>query len=218
MRKEVIMEKKNSNSGTPKMIFSSYGFRSPIMRAKFEKVIPQDDMLCEKICLIIPYAGFNHERTVKAELNGLSEFGFQANHVIALDLNYDGVLSNQYFDYIYVPGGDPFKLLNDIKKQDLLDDIRDRVLKQNTIYIGVSAGVYIASSNIEYVKQLEDDNYLHNAYGALGLLPFSILCHSDHYSFKQIKSCKDLSVNPIITLQDDQMILYKDGDWEYVEE
>ena len=50
-----------------KMIFSSFGFNSPILSEKFAKVIPQDESLQEKTCFVIPYAGFNTDKTFERE-------------------------------------------------------------------------------------------------------------------------------------------------------
>ena len=168
------------SSRPTEMIFSSFGFRSPIISEKYANVIPQDKSIKEKTCLIIPFAGFNFERTAELEKEGLVNFGFAPDNVIAFS---DDVLSAPMFifDYIYVPGGDPFKLLSEIKKRSLRSEIRHRVLTYKTAYIGVSSGAYVASNNIEYVKQLEDDNWGENDYEALGLVPNPIICHKDHY-------------------------------------
>lgn len=52
-----------------RLLLSSYGFNSPIMRDKFAKVLLQDESLCKKTCMVIPYAGFDVEKP----LNGKNE-------------------------------------------------------------------------------------------------------------------------------------------------
>ena len=198
------------------MIFSSFGFRSPIMREKFAKIIPQNRTLKDKTCLIIPFAGFDIEKTFELEKQGLVDFGFNEKKILSV---HDHSFTTCFFvpDYIYVPGGDPFKLLSEIKKRTLRSEIRHRVLTYKTVYIGVSAGAYVASPNIEYVKQLEDDNYGENEYNALGLVTSLIICHADHYSFSQIQYCEEISQTKPILVKDDQVVYFKNDKWSYVE-
>ena len=200
-------------SRSVKMMFSSYGFRSPVMREKYAKVIKQDETLKKKSCMIIPFAGFNVERTFDLEKDGLIEFGFDPSMITVLGKEH---IPLYVPDYIYVPGGDPFKLLSKIKEYILKSEIRLRVLTYKTVYIGVSAGAYVACPDIEYVKQLEDDNVMHEDYSALGLIQNSIVCHSDHYSYAQIKSCERVSGVEVITIHDDQLVYFQNGKIEYV--
>ena len=205
----------NVNCSHPvKMLFSSFGFRSPVMREKYAKVIKQDETLQKKSCLIIPFAGFNVERTFDAEKDGLIEFGFDSSMISVLDKDHMPFYAP---DYIYVPGGDPFKLLSSIREYALKSEVRLRVLTNKTFYIGVSAGAYVACHDIEYVKQLEDDNVLQEDYSALGLIKKCIVCHSDHYSYSQIKSCESVSGIEAITIRDDQLVYYQEGKWDYLD-
>lgn len=196
-----------------KMMFSSYGFRSPIIREKYAKVIKQDETLKKKSCMIIPFAGFNTEKTYESEKGGLIEFGFDPSMISLLDKDH---IPFYVPDYIYVPGGDPFKLLSNINEYVLRSEVRLRVLTYKSVYIGVSAGAYVACPDIEYVKHLEDDNVIHEDYSALGLVQNSIVCHSDHYSYSQIKSCENVSGKEVISIRDDQLVCYRNGKIEYV--
>ena len=147
-----------NNKSQVEMMFSSLGFRSQIMREKFSKIIPQGRALKEKNCLIIPYAGFNTERTIELEKCGLIEFGFDKEKIISA-------------------------------KDDML----------------------------EYVKQLEDDDYEENEYRALGLVSKPIICHSDHYTHSQIKSCEIIAMAKSILIRDDQLVHLKSDNWHYIE-
>ena len=80
----------------------------------------------------------------------------------------------------------------------------------------MSAGAYVACPDIEYMKQLEDDNVIHEDYSALGLVQNSIVCHSDHYSYSQIKSSENISGKEVISIRDDQLVCYRNGRIEYV--
>jgi len=121
-------------------------------------------------------------------------------------------------DYIYVTGGDPFKLLTTVRELGINSSIVDCVTNKNSVYIGVSAGADIASDNIEYVTLLEDNNYINtNDFKALGLISKTPLCHCDRRSPSLIKKCEEISTNPVVTIRDDELLVYKDGVFKYIE-
>lgn len=200
-----------------KLLFSSFGFNSPVLREKFAKVIPQDESLQEKTCLVIPYAGFDAEKTFEREKQGLVEFGFNPDKIGIIGEHCD--VSFQCPDYIYVPGGDPFKLLRAIRENGSLQDIIEYVCDKGTMYIGVSAGADIATENIKYVTQLEDNNVIDDKqFGALGLITESVLCHYDHYSYSTLKACIEVGGRAVVTINDDQLVIFENGKWSYVGE
>ena len=200
-----------------RLLLSSYGFNTPIMREKYAKVIPQGDDLYEKKCLIVPYAGFDVEKTFQREQQGLVEFGFNPDKIGIIGEHGD--VSFQLPDYIYVPGGDPFKLLRSIRENGVVQDIVEYVCDKGAVYIGVSAGADIATENIEYVTQLEDNNVIdEKQFEALGLITESVLCHYDHYSYSTLKACREISGRSIVTINDDQLLMFEDGKWRYIGE
>lgn len=197
-----------------KMFFSSYGFTSPLVRRKFALVIPNGELLTGKTCVIIPYAGYDCEKTVEIERQGLIEFGFTPESIYAVD----EILNLELFspDYIYVPGGDPFKLL--AQSRHLTSRIREWIMLGKALFIGVSAGAYFSTNNIEYITQVEDNNWLKDDFNALGLISENILCHYDHYSYSILKVCEEVGGRPIMTINDTQLLMYEDGDWKYIGE
>lgn len=209
---------KNRKATRPfKLIFTSFGFNSPVLKEKFAKVIPRDESLQEKTCLVVPYAGFDAEKTFEREKQGLVDFGFNPEKIELVRNSFD--IAFRFPDYIYVPGGDPFKLLNAIRENEILHDIAECVRDKRAVYIGVSAGADIATESIEYVMQLEDNNVIKDKrFGALGLITESILCHYDHYSYSTLKACEEVSGRSVITIKDDQLLMFEDGKWSYVGE
>lgn len=200
-----------------RLLLSSYGFNIHIMREKYAKVIPQGDELCEKTCLIVPYAGFDVEKTFQREKQGLVEFGFNPDKIGIIGERFD--VSFQLPDYIYVPGGDPFKLLRSIRENGVVQNIVEYVCDKGAVYIGVSAGADIATENIEYVTQLEDNNVIdEKQFGALGLITESVLCHYDHYSYSTLKACREVGKRAVVTINDDQLVMFENGKWSYVGE
>ena len=198
-----------------KMIFSSFGFNKPIPAEKFALVIEKAG-LEKKSCCVIPYAGFNVEKTYAREKAGLVYFGFSPDRIFMLEKKEQ--ILETVPDYIYVPGGDPFKLLNHINSLGLREAIQYCVQSCGTTYIGVSAGADLATEDIEYVLELEDNNHEQKNFSALNLLPEIILCHADHYLYATLRACREVSGKEVLTIRDDQVIFYENGAWRYLGE
>lgn len=110
------------------MLFSSYGFCSPITREKFALAIPRNESLKRKSCVIIPYAGYITEKTAEREKQGLVEFGFNFDNIYVSDDS--GISGCEFPDYTYVVGGNPFKLLDIVRKNSLIEKIRNSVIEK----------------------------------------------------------------------------------------
>lgn len=200
-----------------KLVLSSYGFNSPIIAEKYTQIIPPSAELEDKVCFVIPHAGYDLNKTFEREKNGLVKFGFNPENIYLIRSRRD--MTSCMPDYIYVPGGDPFKLLSSIKYMGIMSDISDYVKNKGTTYIGVSAGASIVTSNIEYVRQLEDNNVISDGdFEALALIKECILCHYDHYSFATFKKCQEVNGNPVVTINDNQLLLFNEEKWKYIGE
>ena len=194
-----------------RMLFSSFGFESPILCKKFENVIPCDELLKNKTCWILPYAGYDSDRLFEKEKMCLVNYGFFDDKIIYIKDKSDAL---SIPDYIYVPGGDPYKLIKRLREINIISNIVDNVRNNGTVYIGVSAGADIAAKSIEYVLQLEDNNEITDGnYNALGLINESIVCHYDQRSMMTLKACRDVCKNEIMTINNDQLLMYTDGNW-----
>lgn len=201
--------------GKAKLIFSSFGLNKPIPAEKIAQVIDRKE-LNDKTCFVIPYAGFHVMKTYEREKTGLVNFGFSPENIFMLERE-EQILGNAP-DYLYVPGGDPFKLLNHVNSLGLRNVIQYSVLYRGTVYIGVSAGADLATEDIEYVLELEENNHASKSFAALNLLPEAILCHADHYPYVTLSDCREITGKTVLTIRDDQVILYENGTWQYVGE
>ena len=104
--------------------------------------------------------------------------GFSEDKVFAFDERKPEAIPDIFFDYIYVPGGNTFVLLHNVKKFGL-----DKLIKENyargCVYIGASAGAYIACPDIENVSLFDTDSKHEADHTALGLTDKYVLCHYD---------------------------------------
>ena len=166
------------------IILSSFGLDAPMIQKKYREHIHT----CDRTILMIPFAALN-DSTVLYEKKALMHFGFDEQKIMICSCNNIDKIKNIEFDYIYVPGGDTYKLLFEIKKYDILNYLQ-RLINKGATYIGVSAGAYICCEDIKYLEALEDNNYINDDFSALGLLRENIVCHSDQYGYETIAKCK----------------------------
>ena len=116
------------------------------------------------------------------------------------------------YDVIYVQGGDPFYLLEQVKLSGFDKVVKDLV-KQGTIYIGVSAGSYIACPTIEMAlwKKPRRPRYgLSKKETAMDLVPFLINANYQPSQGSAIKKGSLTANYPVRILTDKQALLVRD--------
>jgi len=117
------------------------------------------------------------------------------------------------FDVVYMQGGNTFYLLKTIRESGF-DKVIKELLPKGLIYIGASAGAYVACPTIEMAGYRHQDKYDH--YGVtdltgLNLVPFLITVHYSPEYAEILENRVAQSKYPVRTLTDDQAILIKDG-------
>lgn len=160
------------------LILSSSRLGASWMRNKFEKVLGGD--LSDKKLLIIPCASANEEKTGAQAIEDALSFGFKREHVFLFSVRSFQIFGRIYrepkYDYIYVTGGNTFKLLHDLKSCGY-----DKVLRKNIIegatYIGSSAGAYLVSKDVSHIQQYDENNYGIDNFLGLGILGARLICH-----------------------------------------
>lgn len=118
-------------------------------------------------------------------------------------------------DVIFVPGGNAFYLLQQLKKKEVFQDLIS--FAKNKIYIGVSAGACIACPNIEYLEKFDNKDEAVDlvSYDAMNLINGYIL---PHYNAKEKYSkLIDEVVNEhkevnYLVLTNEQAIIVEDKD------
>ena len=187
------------------LILSSYGFGSTCMRQKIGDTVK--DM--NGRMLIIPFASWFGVETGKKEKTGAVLQGFGKERIDIFDEASPDRYLNSSYDYICVSGGNTFRLLSRIKKYHLDTFIKEQVAN-GAVYMGFSAGAYLACPDIEYVKLLEDNNDISNGdFSALALTDKYVLCHNDYRGTPYIIKIREFIGKPIelITLNNDQMVV-----------
>lgn len=121
------------------------------------------------------------------------------------------VLKNK--DVIYVQGGSPYYLLKHVKDSGF-DRVVKGLINKGVLYIGASAGSYIACPTIEQALWKKPNR---NKYGlagngpAMNLVPFLIVAHYEPKFKKDVEAGIAKTQYPVRVLTDNQAILVKNG-------
>lgn len=121
-------------------------------------------------------------------------------------------------NYLYIGGGNTFYLLQELKRKNLIDFIKNRV-NSGMVYIGESAGAIITSKDIEYSDLMDDVTVAKDLkeYSGLNLIDFYMLPHLNEFPFEEsskqiVEKYKD-KLN-IIAINNSQAIIVKDDKFE----
>jgi len=114
-------------------------------------------------------------------------------------------------DVILVNGGNTFYLLKYVRESGF-DKIIKKLINIGKVYIGVSAGSYLACPSIEqtYWKRRHENPGITDLTG-LNLVPFLIVAHFSEYFRKIIEESVRTTSYQTVGLYDTQAILIKDN-------
>lgn len=193
------------------IVFSSYGFRTPVLQTKLRGRIDP----AGKSVLLIPFAGVNEAGAAARETEGLCAFGFDRQRIIVAEEGMD----ISFADVIYVPGGRTFRLLRRLRECGLCEAVRKAVLSGAT-YIGVSAGAAAATRDMEYVTMFEDnDEIVGGGFSALAITDKTVIPHADSFSREHIAECRMLYCpdrDKYITVNNDEAVMLTENGFVYL--
>lgn len=121
-------------------------------------------------------------------------------------------------DVIWVNGGNTFYLLDQVRKSGF-DQIIEQLLDEGKIYVGVSAGSYIACPNIESAKwkRVSDPDVIGlKDLTALNLVNFLVVTHYEGKYRQDVEKGSKTTKLPVVALNDKQAIAIKGDDLELV--
>ncbi|HLN19170.1 MAG TPA: Type 1 glutamine amidotransferase-like domain-containing protein, partial [Patescibacteria group bacterium] len=129
----------------------------------------------------IPTAEFPEKNKDFVEIikNDLATIGFEIKDIYLENESADSLYKElSEFDIIFVSGGNTFYLLDQIRKSGF-DKIIEKLLDEGKLYVGISAGSYIACPTIEVATWKNDDSNVVKIKDLTGLnlVPFLLKAH-----------------------------------------
>lgn len=142
--------------------------------------------------------------------------GCEIVNIINVDLrtqspkSFSLILDNA--DILIIDGGNTFYLLDWIKKNQLDKVIVDH-LKKGLIYLGISAGSYVACPTIEMAAWGHQDRNRCDLkdFNALNLVPFLITAHYIEEYKEMIQTAAKNTTYPVVAITDSQALLIVNG-------
>ena len=202
-----------------KLLLTSQGIQEEI-RTTFLSLLskPPKDILVSFITTEA-YGEDKHPTWLNVYKDQLRECGiFNIEDLDLKDKTEDYLNTNLFNkDIIFVNGGNSFYLLDQVKKSGF-DKIIRSFKSINKIYLGVSAGTYIACPTIEQATWNHQDknNYEIKDLSALNLIPFIITAHYIDSYKSIIKKAATITEYPIVALNDHQAILVENNRYKLV--
>ena len=133
-----------------------------------------------------------------------------AQDIDVFKLGTEKFISKKDYDVVYVCGGNTFDYLDRIRKTELDKFILDFSKKEDSVYVGVSAGSIIAGPSIEIAgwgNEGDKNNInLINLEG-LSLVDYILYPHYRRELKAELDSFRLKTGNPIIELQDNQAMI-----------
>ncbi len=201
-----------------KLFLTSAGL-PPETTEEFLKILPKNPEELE-LCFIATAADPEENKWfVEKDKKRLLELGFKIKEI---DLKQENTHSLRIklkgVDVIFVEGGNTFYLLKYVRKSGF-DKVLKPFLDRGGIYLGVSAGTYIAGLDISPTqwKHAEDKNIvgLKDLRG-LCLIDFAIFSHYKPKHESIIKENKHKIPSTIVALTDKQAVLVNGKDYKIV--
>ena len=196
---------------TPTLLLTSAGI-VPEIRDYFISVLPKKKPEENKVAFITTaaYGESKNPTWMEKDRHSLHDCGIK--HIEDLDLKektqkeLEQMLSDK--DIIFVNGGNTFYLLKWVRESSF-DKVLPSFLKRGGLYVGVSAGSYIACPTIEAATWKHQDR---NRVGimnfeALGLVSFLITAHFEDKYRAVVDSAAQRTNYPIVALSDEQAVL-----------
>lgn len=187
-------------------------------RARLNEVIDHS-----KKCLYIPLAwpDSTYSGCLEFMMNELSDVEISGIEMIT---NANLILDKELTDYsfIYIGGGNTYKLLDDLKKSGAFKKLKDYLLNHDGIVYGGSAGAIIFGKDLDSCNT-DDLNEVglsdNSGFDMLG--GYSLLCHFTSRSEARTELSKNYLLElskekPIYAIPEEDTIIVSDSNLEFI--
>jgi dipeptidase E len=193
-----------------KLLLTSTGLANIDIRNRFISLFNRDFSLV-KVLFIVSAAEEPKEKWyVNKSRDELLELGIKKENFIVYHQGKkpDQKLLNSV-SLIYVCGGNTFRLLKELKQNNLDKDIIE-MIKGGIFYIGASAGSIIVTPSIRIVEPWDTNDQGLADLNALNLTDFTLIPHFTESDEQKVKDIEDRLGIEVKRISDEQAILVVD--------
>lgn len=200
-----------------KLLLTSAGMN---MKDELAKILPKPANQLKLAHIITATKTESNTSYAKRDKQRMIDLGFDVEDIDIEGKNEENLrLLLQGIDIVSVQGGNTFYLLKQMRLSGFDKVVKD-FINQGKIYIGVSAGSYIACPTIEQStwKKKASGNFGLTDLTALHLVPFLIFAHFKEEMRGLVEKGVASTKYPLVALSDTQAVLVEDGKWKVVGE
>ena len=200
-----------------KLLLTSQGTVNNKVRDKMIALLPKDPSRCKLLFITTAANPIDNPEYMHRELKNLKNIGFKVDKFDLKGKTFNEIKKMvEASDVIFVVGGEPFYLLREVRKSGF-----DRVVKklsEDKLYIGASAGTYIACPTVEMGlwKKPKRNVYGLKDLSGMGLVDFLVFAHHEKKWDKLIEEKIKKTKYKIYPLTDKQAILVDNEVLEFV--
>ncbi len=168
-----------------------------------------------KVAHIITAANPEENKSyLEKDIKNLTDLGFQVENIDIegkKERDLRNILANK--DIIYVQGGNTFYLMKYVRESGFDKIVKD-LINKGVIYIGVSAGSYVACPTIEMAGWKHPDKNIVGLtdFSGMDLVPFLLSVHYNPEYKEILKNEISTASHLVKILTDKQAILVKDDE------
>ncbi|MFA5954650.1 MAG: Type 1 glutamine amidotransferase-like domain-containing protein [Patescibacteria group bacterium] len=197
-----------------KLLLTSAGWwKNPAIGRAFLKLVRKKPTEIRIFLVVTPIKYLERNKYILRQLRHFKGIKIPKKNVTFFQLNRKIQKSDlKGIDVIFVFGGNTFEYLYRIRKTGLDKEIKSFV-KRGGVYLGLSAGSYVACPIIEAASWKPSDINsvgLKNFKG-LNLVPFLVTAHFEERFRSAIKKAVQKTKYEVIALTDRQAVLVKNG-------
>ncbi|MFE5317446.1 Type 1 glutamine amidotransferase-like domain-containing protein [Paenibacillus sp. NPDC056579] len=168
-----------------KLILTSDGIGNEIAQRKLAEMVDMPLSSCSGCIVTTASSKKQHSETALETKAVLERMGFAA--IDFLDIEYEDSAKLKDYGLIYLNGGNPFYLLNQLRSRECIPILRQ--LAVQAVIVGTSAGAMVLAHSLAHVNELNviagyrpmDIEELNKDYEAVGLTDITVIPHYNRF-------------------------------------
>ncbi len=200
-----------------KLLLTSTGFTNPKIGDFFVNLLNKP--ISKVKIIFIPTASRSKEELyyVEESKNELIQIGIKKSNLFIYNLDkrlsYNDVKN---YDVIYVCGGNTFYLTLKIR-EDGFDKVIKKLVKEDKLYLGVSAGSVLAGPNIDAAAPFDPNDVNLKDWTGLNLTDIIVSPHANNKDKKIIEKLAREAKYKFIPITDNQALFISDKEKKIIE-